>query len=148
VVITDIIANQENIMDRKTSMKYHTHKSGAKARGIPFLLSKEEWWDIWQKSGKWDQRGNKRGQYVMSRYGDQGPYAIGNVFIQPQVNNISEAHLGKKVPLCTEEYRINMSKIKKGVKSSLIKCTYCDKIGGSNVMHRWHMDNCKAINIK
>jgi hypothetical protein len=35
---------------------------------------------IWDASGKWDQRGRGDG-YVMSRYGDEGPYQKDNVYI-------------------------------------------------------------------
>ena len=31
--------------------RYHQHKTSAGKRGIPFLLTFEEWWDIWQTSG-------------------------------------------------------------------------------------------------
>ena len=61
--------------------KYSQHKGNAKLRGVPFLLTFEEWWSIWQESGNWEQRGARRGQYVMARYGDTGPYAVGNVRI-------------------------------------------------------------------
>jgi hypothetical protein len=61
--------------------KYKQCVAGAKTRGIPFLLTFEEWWQIWQDSGHWEERGNLSGQYVMCRNADQGPYAVGNVRI-------------------------------------------------------------------
>ena len=67
-------------------------------RGIEFTLTFQEWWDIWQQSGKWEERGRKKGQYVMSRYGDTGPYAVGNVFIQTHTDNSKEALVGKIGP--------------------------------------------------
>ena len=76
--------------------KFNDHKAMAKRRGINFLLTFEEWWDIWEKSGKWDQRGRKRGQFVMSRNNDIGAYEIGNVLIQSQDKNMSQAQTGKK----------------------------------------------------
>jgi hypothetical protein len=60
-------------------MKFHAHRGDAKRRGIVFSLSFDEWRTLWLGSGKWDQRGWRRGQYVMSRPGDSGPYALGNV---------------------------------------------------------------------
>lgn len=75
--------------------KYACHKSKAKSRGIEFNLTYDEWWDIWQKSGKWEERGARKGQYVMSRYNDMGAYRVGNVFIQPHEDNRREAMLGK-----------------------------------------------------
>lgn len=68
--------------------KWHAQKRRAKNRGIDFVISFEEWWDVWQKSGKWDQRGRGAGCYVMCRVNDQGPYAIGNVYIDTQENNL------------------------------------------------------------
>lgn len=61
--------------------RYIEHRANAQKRRIPFLLSFEEWWEIWQASGKWDRRGNRRGRYCMARYSDQGAYEVGNVSI-------------------------------------------------------------------
>jgi hypothetical protein len=73
---------------------YTNQKVVAKQRGIPFLLTFEEWWEIWQTSGKWEQRGRRSDQYVMARFGDQGAYAIGNVRIcTTQENNIERGKL-------------------------------------------------------
>lgn len=63
-------------------------------RGIPFNLTFNEWWDIWDKSGKYEERGCKRGQYCMSRVGDLGAYEVGNVFIQLHSLNVSQAVIG------------------------------------------------------
>jgi hypothetical protein len=79
---------------KKPSTIYANSKSNAKARGINFILTFEEWWDIWQQSGKWEERGKRKGQYVMSRKGDTGPYAVKNVFIQSMADNCREAHNG------------------------------------------------------
>lgn len=65
----------------KIRKAWRAHKNVAKQRGIPFLLTYEEWRKIWMESGKWKQRGNRRGQYVMMRPGDKGAYELGNVII-------------------------------------------------------------------
>lgn len=75
--------------------KYWTQKACAKRRGIGFDLTFEEWWDIWKKSGKWNERGCKKGQYVMSRYKDTGSYTVDNVCIQQHAINISDAQTGR-----------------------------------------------------
>lgn len=54
---------------------------------IKMLLTFDEWLDIWLSSGHWHERGNKRGQYVMSRYNDIGHYEIGNVEIKTGTDN-------------------------------------------------------------
>lgn len=77
---------------------YNSQRRGAKVRGVAFLLTFEEWWAIWTDSGKWEQRGRLKDQYVMARYGDQGPYAVGNVRICLTGDNVREA-LPMRTPL-------------------------------------------------
>lgn len=72
--------------------RFYEHRLGAKKRGIPFLMTFAEWEWLWLASGKWEQRGNKGHQFVMSRNGpDIGPYAPWNVVIKTQVENRREA---------------------------------------------------------
>ena len=76
-------------------VKFRQQRQRANGREIPFLLSFEQWWDIWQKSGHWEERGRCKGQYVMSRYGDKGGYEVDNVFIQQCGHNVSQAQSGR-----------------------------------------------------
>jgi hypothetical protein len=71
-------------------LAYAMHRRKAKARDVPFLLTFEEWWSIWRTSGKWEQRGRRKGQYVMARFCDVGPYAVGNVRICTNQENNAE----------------------------------------------------------
>ena len=91
----EIIMSMKKRIDCVERHKYACHKGKAKHRGIEFNLTYEQWWDIWQQSGKWNQRGPNKGQYVMSRYNDIGAYEVGNVFIQLSEENRREAMLGK-----------------------------------------------------
>lgn len=76
---------------RKTPMgKYIAQRMRARQRGISWELTFEEWWDIWNKSGKWEQRGKTMDSYVMSRKNDTGPYSKENVFIQTHWANTIE----------------------------------------------------------
>lgn len=77
---------------------YAAHKGDAKQRGIPFLLTREEWFDIWLRSGKWEQRGARRGQYVMARPGDKGAYEAGNVVICLAEENRAERNRNYPAP--------------------------------------------------
>jgi hypothetical protein len=86
---------------------YRGHKSRARQKGIEFLLTFEEWLSIWTESGKFAQRGTGSLDYCMARHGDVGPYAVGNVRICTNQENIREAHLGRTA---TEIARANMSK--------------------------------------
>lgn len=72
--------------------KFITQKKSAQQRGTPFLLTLKEWWDIWQESGHWKDRGRGSG-YCMARWGDSGPYAIGNVRIILSSENSRESYL-------------------------------------------------------
>jgi hypothetical protein len=60
---------------------FRNHRSRAKRRGIPFLLTYEEWLSIWEASGHLHEKGRGADKYCMGRYDDRGPYAVGNVEI-------------------------------------------------------------------
>lgn len=77
--------------------RYNEQKYRAHSRGIAFHLTLDQWIDIWEKSGKWDLRGCKKGHYVMSRINDSGAYEYGNVFIQLHQSNAKDGQLGKKL---------------------------------------------------
>jgi len=89
-------------------IKYKGHKGDALRRKdfygnpIQWNLTFEQWMEVWQQSGHWEERGCKKGQYCMSRYNDIGPYEIDNVFIQLHSDNIRQARLSK--PLSSEVY--------------------------------------------
>lgn len=71
--------------------KYAYQKYKAKKRGIEFLLTFEQWLDIWLKSGHMDERGTLHNKhYVMSRHKDKGPYAVGNVEIISHGANVAD----------------------------------------------------------
>lgn len=61
--------------------RFNRQKANAKQRGVEWQLTFEEWWQIWQESGKWEERGTGEKNYCMSRKHDDGPYAVGNVRI-------------------------------------------------------------------
>jgi hypothetical protein len=65
-------------------------------RGIEWNLTFQEWWDWWQATGHYNERGCKKGMYVMSRPGDKGPYALNNIVCKTHVDNTLECLLGKK----------------------------------------------------
>lgn len=77
--------------------KYRQQKTNAISRGISFELTLPEWWDIWQKSGHWHERGLAKDKYVMARLCDLGSYSVDNVTIITQSENAKEARLMDKV---------------------------------------------------
>lgn len=127
--------------------KYQKHKSTAKHRGVDFNLTFDEWWNIWQQSGKWHQRGRGAGTYVMSRINDVGPYAIGNVFIQPNAQNIVDAkNTGRrKGSTHSAETKKLYSEQRKGIAKPKLECPHCKRMIAVNMFKKWHDDNCKDI---
>ena len=95
---------------KKAKAKYSTHKAGAKSRNIPFNMTFDEWLTFWLDSGHWHERGNKAGQYVMSRKNDIGPYELGNVFIQSQSQNTIDGRIGKQFSAETKKVLSEKSK--------------------------------------
>ena len=55
---------------------------------------------------------------------------------------ISVAQIGKKKPH-SEETKLKMSITRTGIPRNKISCPYCGKIGGDNIIKRWHFDRCK-----
>jgi hypothetical protein len=82
--------------------QFQTHRGRAKFMNIPFRLTFEQWLGIWKKSKRLPQRGNRKGKYVMARFGDEGAYEIGNVKIILFAQNIREAKIGKPRPDLSE----------------------------------------------
>ena len=75
---------------------WHAHKWNARRRNIPFLLTYEQWLDIWLQSGHLHERGNRKGQYVMARFEDTGPYSVNNVKIVTREINHAEKHYSQE----------------------------------------------------
>ena len=78
------------------AVAYNKHKCSAARRGIPFLLTFNEWVLIWTDSGKREQRGRFSAEYCMARHGDSGPYAIGNVRICTNKENAIERNTARR----------------------------------------------------
>lgn len=71
---------------------YNDMKHHANARGIEFLLSYEEFLELWLVSGKWNNRGKRSGQYQICRNYDEGPYSVTNCYIGSTHENQKERH--------------------------------------------------------
>jgi len=75
---------------RSPKGKYAVHKSNAVRRGVAFSLTFSDWWDLWERSGKWLRRGNRKGMYQMCRVWDRGGYELGNVYIGKMETNVGD----------------------------------------------------------
>lgn len=93
----ELMGGQAGKISQKAKDAFGRQRYQAQKRGIEWNLSLEQWWDFWQSSGYWDQRGRGQG-YVMCRRGDTGPYEIGNIFIALCRHNSSNRR-GKKSKL-------------------------------------------------
>jgi len=145
-------------IDIKTAKRqFGTQKWCAGRRGIDWKMSFEEWIKIWKDSGHYEQRGPYKGQFVMSRVGDQGPYEIGNVYINTCEGNHIEANKGKTL---TEEHKEKIRQVNLGKTRSIesrqkqsqnsigrilpkIECLHCKKHIDTANFKRWHGDQCK-----
>ena len=78
------------VEERPWRRAYNSHRYNAKRRGCEFLLTFQEWRALWEASGQFSKRGNRKGCFVMARNGDKGPYALGNVRIIRHEENIRE----------------------------------------------------------
>lgn len=72
---------------------YYNNKRGdACKRGIDFLITLEEMWNIWcpywEESSEYQTPGYRK--YCLSRNGDTGPYSLSNCTIQTHSSNSKE----------------------------------------------------------
>src|SRR5258706_4936016 len=73
--------------------RYYGHKMRAKYSNIEFLFEFDDWVAWWENhlGPDWaSKRGHHRGQYVMARNGDKGPYHPNNVHLATAEENCSE----------------------------------------------------------
>lgn len=73
------------------AQRYRYQHVSATSRGIEWLFTFPTWLAVWEKSGKWDQRGMGSDKYCMARFGDVGPYSPQNVEIITCSKNSSDA---------------------------------------------------------
>lgn len=64
---------------------WQTQKAHAKYRGIVYLLTFEEFVSFW--GDRFEYRGREPDSLCMGRYGDEGSYMIGNIYICPFSEN-------------------------------------------------------------
>ena len=70
---------------------YWNQKSTARARGIEFNLTFDQWKDWWGEDI--DKRGIGEGKLVMARFNDEGAYELGNIKKISSCENTAEYHV-------------------------------------------------------
>ena len=106
---------QINNENKDAFKRYRRQKYSALSRGIGWKLLFKEWWDVWQDSGLWDQRGCGTGKYCMARYLDEGDYELGNVFIHKFEQNVQDAQYIHEQEDCNYYESIPAKKVEKEV---------------------------------
>lgn len=82
-------------MDRSIArLRYAQQKARAKARGIEWEFTFDEWCAIWEPH--WADRGQRKDGRVMCRTHDDGPYRADNVRIDSPKGNAAEHALMEK----------------------------------------------------
>ena len=70
---------------------YNTKKATAKQAGIPFELElRDIYWLLYCARINVEQVGKRRGEYQLARFGDTGPYALGNCRFITSEENLRE----------------------------------------------------------
>lgn len=95
------------LSDKKWQGKFRFFVVKALNRGVPCLFTFEEWTKVWFDSGHIHERGYYKGQYVMARFGDKGPYVADNVRICTVEENLAESW-------SRPEFRAKISRVHKG----------------------------------
>ena len=81
-------------MDKIAKRAYVVHRNSARQRGIEFLMTFEEWWGVW--SDYFHLRGRGTNGLCMARENDEGPYAVGNVYLTTNLGNLQDASRSPK----------------------------------------------------
>jgi hypothetical protein len=98
--------------------KYKSKISSTKGRTdingnpIEMRLSFDQWCELWEEAGVLPSR-----DYVISRNNDTGHYEIGNVYIQHNLHNLTQALTDNS----DIEYKITEYAIKTGYKRRIVK---------------------------
>ena len=83
--------------------RFSQHRASAKARGIEFNLTFEQWWQLWEPH--WEKRGQKSHEMCMCRKADIGAYEVGNVRIATNKENQQEKALEFRTRHAQRRYR-------------------------------------------
>lgn len=112
-------------VERAIRRAFSTQKSSAKARGITFELTFQQWWDVW--APHWGERGTRVGQKCMCRTRDEGGYTLGNVRIDTVTANVHERTVAARVKTAHRRLQSNVKNIKIAAAIDWIKPHHVDE---------------------
>lgn len=67
---------------------FQQQRNNAEARGIAWDMTFEQWWGIWAQY--FHLRGRGKNGLCMARNKDEGPYAVGNVYLTTNLGNMAD----------------------------------------------------------
>lgn len=115
----------------KLKQKYKDQKLSAGYRNIDWQFTFEEWVTWW--GDDIEKRGRYKGQLVMARIGDQGPYHPDNVRKAKTEDNVRESC----IPRANSP---NNALVKQQ-----LTCPHCNKTSNKGNIARWHFNNCRLV---
>jgi DNA-binding CsgD family transcriptional regulator len=89
--LREIQGNRKMSDTKGPALIYRQKQNDAKIRNIPWEFTLKTWFDTWQNSGKWPERGRGSKRFCMSRVGDIGPYSPSNARIITNSQNARES---------------------------------------------------------
>jgi hypothetical protein len=95
--------------------RYYEQRGQAKGRGIEWQFTYESWIAWWGEDIV--NRGPRKGQLVMARFGDTGPYHPDNVRKLTAEENVIEGHFGKSHSDSTKTLLSMNSSLKKRIQT-------------------------------
>ncbi|MEJ7930992.1 hypothetical protein WG922_13535 [Ramlibacter sp. AN1015] len=98
----------------KLLMRFHGQRHAYLKKGRAWNLTFEQWCELWEYSGKWDQRGKFKHQYCLWVLDKDQPFELGNVAVMTcSERGFAPIRIG-----CQSEWRAAISKAHKGKKHS------------------------------
>ena len=79
--MAEIVARAKVLNGKDPRKAFRYHFNCMRLIGVEWAMSFAEWWQIWEQSGKWAQRGRGPGYYVMARKDCAKPVTRDNVCI-------------------------------------------------------------------
>lgn len=72
------------------TLAFARQRANAKKRGVSWDLTFYQWWLVWENY--YHLRGRGTNGVVMARKNDEGPYALGNIYLTTNLGNLQDHH--------------------------------------------------------
>jgi hypothetical protein len=85
-----------NEFDHIRHKAYSKAKSQADYRGEPWLLTIQDWFDLWSDPEVWYRRGRKSDSVCMTRLNQTGPWDVVNTIIVTRKSQLADKNITRK----------------------------------------------------